>query len=72
MVWFLIFWLIAAIIAKGLCFGTVQKGWPDLAEEGRRTDHILSGIIALFGPIGILAVLVASCCLQKRPHFKLW
>lgn len=55
-----VLWLVSAVLAHGLYYGTMQNNWPTLADETRTEDRILATIICLFGPIGIFAIVVGT------------
>jgi hypothetical protein len=55
-----IFWVYNGILAYGISYAYYQRNWPTLAVEDRISDILMSVMIALAGPFGLLVIFFYS------------
>lgn len=70
-----VFWICCGIISYGLFYGSFQKSFPRIARDDNLKDRKQAIIAAIFGPIGIIATLVALdiyyICFKKPSDNKI-
>lgn len=55
-----VLWIACSVLEYGLYFAYYQRKWPSIANENRLSDRFLAALIALIGPIGLLATLITG------------
>jgi len=55
---FSIIYLICSILTYGLIFAYFQKSFPSIAEEYYKSHLSTAVLAALFGPIGLTAIII--------------
>lgn len=63
----LVIWAMCGAFAYGITFGHFQRKWPSLADKEVAEDKMVAIVMAVCGPIG----LIASYILSERVKYGL-
>lgn len=63
-------WVLCAVVAYGLMFACFQNMFPELAEKDRCQDRTVALVMAVFGPVSLVTILLFFN--RGQYGFKLW
>ena len=63
-------WLLSGVLTYGGLFAYLQKHYPSLTAEDSRDNRSYPLFPALFGPIGLIVVALATRCFKDGVRFS--
>jgi len=65
-----VIWVICGVLAYGICFGYLQRKFPDIAEEEYRRDMGTSVLFGFGGPITLSVLFFMTGFAEHGLKFK--